>query len=626
VSKLQDLLGTPDSQKASNASAKYKNNIISFEYTFENSSTNNIANTTDYDINKSYDSYFNAAIINGVGYKVLNNASDNNSLGFNSINLADYKKLTDVVSKRYFNDYTTLNLKQVYGENIADAYNFVDEFDNDDSKYSYLPIASIGAISKKYDFSKLTEQFFDQEYYENIFLDILNYNTLKQSSFSNQEVVQNSNISKEQQIIKGQLLELFSDPNFTNISIASEEPTKQIQPQNERDSLYNIFGKNNSFDPTKIDQQVSSRKDASKSSNSNIDAEPNSMLLEILLHEIINNSNDLNNARDYSLFTPIDENGNKNNNFFIDKIAALALLSSLIPNSPKPEDIIQNYIRQLPLPLKLLLVARGNIFGIIKAYNDSNDIKDATIYVENFFKYWINFKKLYRIEYFDKFDNNNLKSPIWQPLTIDKLKKSESNILCRIQKYKMESFEEYFPDIPKLEMPLFDKYFYIIPDNRIDLLTSIQKTIQNMPKPKPPIEVQLEKPKPDKIGPISMLAPIVKIAESLANINSALNNAAILEVSTLQTMSTIIAPITQNDARTATNNAADSRNKPIVVAIDNPNKDVATRTTQQDKQRTLNTKIVPQISLSSLGQIANNRLKTDTTKSTERSAKSYKTR
>jgi hypothetical protein len=91
-------------------------------------------------------------------------------------------------------------------------------------------------------------------------------------------------------------------------------------------------------------------------------------------------------------------------------------------------------------------------------------------------------------------------------------------------------------------------------------------------------------------------------------------------------MSTIIAPPAQTNSRVVSSNTADSRSKPVVVAIDNPARNIAATATQQDRQLTLDVKVAPQISLSALGQIANNQLQTDTAKSVQKSAKSYKTR
>lgn len=548
--KLQNLLAIPDTQKASKVSSKYANNLITVDYTFENSSMQNIENTIVYDINKSYDSYFNAAVINGVGYKVVNGASDALNLGLDSIKLADYKNLADLVVEKYFEKYTTLNLKDIYGENLTETYNFIDEFENDDSKFGYLPVSVVNTIDKKYSVSRLSDQFYNQEYFESMFLDILNYNILKQTNFSNQESAENSTISKDQQVIKAQLLEIFSNPTIANISIAAQEPTKASEIS-KKQSFFNSLGTAGPFNTNILDKQVSSNKNVLITSTSDINAQPNSLLLEILLHELVNNLSDLRNLKDYSIFTPVDENENKNSKFFIDKFISLVI--QFYGGAKVPDTVIRKYIKDLPVPIKHLLISRGNTLGIVKAYEDANNVKDATIYPENFFKYWINFKNLYKVEYLANFEGgNNLKSPNWQPLTINKLTNSTGNILCRIQTHKLPFFNEYFPDVQKLEMPLFDKYFYIIPDNSVNLLTSIQNAVQQLPKPLPPIEVQEANPPPDKIGPISILDAVANIVDLVANTSNILGSIEVLQVESPQQMVGLIATIPEDKTVGAT--------------------------------------------------------------------------
>lgn len=559
--KIESLLEISDSEAASNASAKYKNNIITFDYIFENSFTNNLGYSTEYDSNKIYDNYFNATIINGAGFKVVNNLSTQDNLGINSIKLADYKKTTDAVSQKHFNDNTVMNIKDYYGDKVTNVYDFIDEFDNDDSKYSYLPISSIGTINKKYSFTKLSEQFSDQKYYENIFLDILNYNTIKLSKFGTQDIAKNSTLSQEEQAIKGQLLDLFSTPEFSNVSfaVAAPEALPTAKSKTPQQSLFNTFGSSGSVNiDSKIDVQKAQVLSTSISSQTDVSSDPSSLLLEILLHEIINNDNDLKNGRDFSIFAPVNEDGEKSNRFFMNQvISSYNKKASVDPN--KLQTLVSNYIKALPLPIKHLIVSRGNISNVVKAYDDYKGIKDATIYPENFFKYWINFKKIYEVQYFDGFADGNIKSPQWRTLTINKLKSSQANILCRLQKYKLSSYEGHYPDIAKLEMPLFDQYFYIIPDNAVNLLTSIQKSIQSTPKiVLPPLE--LAKPAPDKVGPVSAIG-LVSAVKTLQQIS--------VQAPTLAAIASTISPISLKVSSAAlnTSNITSNTNKPSLIAV-----------------------------------------------------------
>lgn len=553
--KIESLLEISDTQKGSNLSAKYKNNLLTFEYTFENSAANELGNSTAYDSSKIYDSYFNAAIINGAGFKVIDSLSNVN-LGISSIELSDYKKLTDKLSQKYFNNFTSLNLKEIYGDKIQNEYNFVDEFQNDDSKYSFLTLSSIGTINKKYNLQKLSEQFSDQKFFENLLLDIVNYNTVKLSNFDKQTINKNSSVPKDEQTLKEQLLDLFSaSPEFNGVSFSENISLFSVV---KTPVLFNIFGNKNQGDfSDKIDNTTSNIEEDSNSFESEVDSDPVSLLLQILLSQIIKDEEKLKNIKDYSIFTPVNENEEKNSVFFMDKILGLAFIQSLFPESPSVQTTISNYFKNLPIPLKHLAASRGNITDIINAYSDSNSVKDATIYPENFFKYWINFKKIYEIQYFDGFSNNNIKFPNWKTLTINKLNSAQSNILCRIKKYTLDGFEEYFQDVAKFEMPLFDQHFYIIPDQAINLLTNIQLSIKKIPKiTLPPL--QLANPPPDKIGPISSRS----VERAVSNVLRA--STQIERIQTISSLVSTVRPIElQQDITTPS-----KRIEPIKVEVD----------------------------------------------------------
>ncbi len=508
ISKLKFVLDVPNTESKSSPSGK--NNSLYFEYILEPSSVESISNTTEYNINTSYENYFNSAVMNGIGYKIIKNFNNDLS-GINSINLLEYKNIADEVSQKHFNDYTSLNIKELYGEIIPDVYNFIDDFNDNDSKYCYLPVSSVTTMGNKYNFGLLTDQILDQNFFESMFLDIINYNTLKQTNFNTQDIPQNSSLKKEELIIKGQLLDLFGFSGFSNISIASEQPVTSFE-KNQKNSLYNIFGKSGEPSRNVIDQQISNNKNTSKASTSDLNQNPSSLLIEILLREIVGSVEQLKLVRDFSIFCPVNEEKENNPDFFLNKISTAAFLLSFIPGSEDYKITVQNYIRNLPIPIKHLIISRANVLKVSTVFNDENFEKDASKYPENFFKYWINFKNLYEIQYFDGFDKNNVKSPIWKTLTINKLNSSKSRILCRIQKFKLPSFEEYFPDIAKLEMPIFDKYFYIIPDESVDLLVSIEKEVQLVPKIELP-PVQKENPPPDKAGPISFISSMVDFVQ-----------------------------------------------------------------------------------------------------------------
>lgn len=487
--KIQELLEISDSQKASNTSSKYKNNLLTIEYTFDSSLSNELGFQKQFNVEQEYENYFNATIVNGAGYKIINPSA--NFLGLSSMGVEDYKNLTNLIVQKHFNDYQTINIKNYYGNSVIDIYDFDDEIVNDDSRYSFLPALSVGTINKKYELSNLSNTFLNQKYFLNMFLDIINYNTIKQSNFSNQSITE-------------QLLDLFTDNYFSNVSVAPEQPNKAAENKEEK-SFNNLFGKKTPPEISKIDPQITQIKDYSIISNLNLKSEPNSLLIDLLIKQIINKEQ-VSFAKDFSIFNPLNSNIDplnptsvKNNDFFLDKIIATAFLLSLIPNSEDYVQTVQNYIKNLPIPIKHLIVSRGEIPNVVKAYEDNNNIKDATKYPENFFKYWINFKQLYEIQYFDGFESDNIKIPVWKTLTVDKLESSTANIFCRINKYKLPSFEEYFPDIKKLEMPILDKYFYIVPNNSVQLIDEIQKQIlipTNAPVDLPPIKED----KADKIG------------------------------------------------------------------------------------------------------------------------------
>ena len=189
---------------------------------------------------------------------------------------------------------------------------------------------------------------------------------------------------------------------------------------------------------------------------SDINSFANSLLMEMITHDLIGNEEQLKKAKDFSVFCPLNRNRNVNSRFFIKNLSV---------EGPQMEQIIKQYIIDLPLPIKNLIIARAISGENVKSYDYKllKD-KDATEFAENFFKYWILFKNLYEVQYFEGFDMLNTKSPVWKTLTKAKLGAS-NKILCRIKKYKLPSNTSYFPDIPKLEMPIFDQYFYIDPNS-----------------------------------------------------------------------------------------------------------------------------------------------------------------
>jgi hypothetical protein len=498
TNKLQQLLEISDSETKSKVSSKYKNNIIYIEHTFESSKEDELSSTKQYNIKEQYDNYFNATNINGAGYKIVD--ATNSFTGLSSLSVNQYKKIADFVSQKHFNDFNNINIKQYYGEKVLETFNFDDDLNEDNSKFSYLPVLSVGTINKKYDLGKLSENFLNQKFYLDLFLDIINYNTTKQINFNKQSVDPNSKLSSNKQILKGQLLDLISfGSSGIHLSEQSSVPVSKT-----KEDIINIFGSKSQDNITPIDEQVSQNKRTSLSSLSLNDM-PAALLLHILMKEMTKADDDLKNAKDFSIFNPLNENMEKNDNFFLDKIAASAALSLLFgATSENVKQEVVNYIRDLPIPIKHLIVSRGNNQQIINAYGDKNEVKDGSKYLENFFKYWINFKKIYEIQYFGGFENNNVKSPIWLKLTKNVLENTINRpILCRIQKYKLPTLEEYFPDINKLEMPVFNKYFYITPTGPYEIAQSMQAFNTNVLKVPAGLPSEVKNFVYDKIGPAS---------------------------------------------------------------------------------------------------------------------------
>lgn len=505
IKKLESILGIADAQKKSSPSNK--NNIISFEHTLESESAKKLENyLIDYDLNSSYENYFNASISSNIGFKILNKFDNTNS-GLNSISLLNYKNLTDLASQKHFDSFTSFNIKEVYGDSVSDIYDFVDEFNDDDSKYCFLPISSVSVLDKKYNFAKLTEQLLDQKFFQNLFFDILNYNTLKQVNFSSQQIPKNSSVDNQNLVFKSQSINLFGSV----VSIDEKTPVSAFEKgQSANDGIFNIFGKSGLVNLQNIDDQITKIKNDSVSSDSNQDEDASSLLIALLIQDIMQSVDKLNFASNLSIFSPLDEKDETNPNFFLNKF---------LNQNAQAQDIdeqLRQYIRDLPIPIKHLIVSRGNLSKISKVFNDLNSEKDATKYPENFFKFWITFKNIYEIQYFDGFASNNINSPIWKKLTINKIENSSSKIFCRIQKYKLPQFEKYFPEIKKLDMPIFDKYFYIIPDNNVDLFVSIENNVVKTPAVQlTPFAVKIIST--DKSGPISYLPDL----DNVVNVRNA---------------------------------------------------------------------------------------------------------
>ena len=437
--EVQNLLNFSNSEKASNGISKYKNNLIIFDHTFENSTEAQIG-VNKYNKDFIYENYFNAAIINGAGYQVVNNTQDTTN-GLKTVSIGNYKKQTDLILEKYFGKVSnTFNLKTLYGNKIPySAFDFGDTFENDDSKYSILPVSSVGTIGSKYDLLNLTNPFQNQETYEQIFLDILNYRTLKLTNFNQQTVQNQSQLTTGEQIVKGQLLDLFASGEYGSVYSITDLSTPKITKEQ---GYLNTDGTSTGSISSKIDKQQTSipplKYDYDPNSN------PNSLLLTLLRNQLLSDSDSVNKLNNFTVFCPVDQQGEKNDKFFCYENDIIYLSSNSFTR----------FMRNLPIPIKNLMVARAQEFEVVNPFAYKN-VKNNTDYVENFFSFWINFKKLYKVEYFEGFQTVDkqvlIKNPTWTELTINKLQTSKKNILCRLQKYKMEKFESYFPDVEKLE-------------------------------------------------------------------------------------------------------------------------------------------------------------------------------
>lgn len=313
VTKVKMLLGIADFGAPANIFSKI-NNILSLEYTF------NVNYSTGVNKQRKLtENYFDASIVNGSGFKVVDAISDEIKSGLNTVKLQDYKKLTDNISKKYFKDFTALNIKEHYGNNVDDVYDYADAFDNDNSKYFCLPISYINVYDQKYDLNNLKTTFFDQKYYENILLDILNFNTLGLSSFNLQSISKESSLNKNEQIVKSKLLNLFTYSEFPNISLEkiAYEQKKDFEPKQQ--APIDIFGQKANASPTSnlIDDQSSKKNDTTLVLTTDLNSNPNSLLYEILLYEIMSRVN-IDSTRDFEIFSPVNESGEKNTLFFLD--------------------------------------------------------------------------------------------------------------------------------------------------------------------------------------------------------------------------------------------------------------------------------------------------------------------
>jgi hypothetical protein len=163
--------------------------------------------------------------------------------------------------------------------------------------------------------------------------------------------------------------------------------------------------------------------------------------------------------------------------------------------------------------------------------------------------------------------------------------------LCRIQKFKLKGFEQYYPDIDKLELPLFNKHFYIIPDRSIDPRTNIQNFIEKVPKVElPPIQNNKFANPPNLIGPISKnlttINPVVlsantnitttntiasiginsSIASTLANVVNQISTLATMTANIQQTPLNIVNPLAVSSNSTSDNNKPKTLEVTVPVA------------------------------------------------------------
>lgn len=461
-----------------------KNNLLTIEYEFDLGETKNFTNPS-----AKYDGYFNALVSNGVGFKIIEPSPINN-LGLSAIALKDYKSQTDSIINRYFSKYNTVNLFKTYSSVLGPLYyDFDDNFDNDDSRYTHFPISSVSTLNRKYDISKLVDIFSDQQFYLDLFLDVINYNTVKLANFSNQSDYTGEKYKtlKGREITNAQLLDIFSDPSLVNISTEEIDNLSLLEDDKINQGALNTFGLRQAgsvFGRNLADETRKKQRSIQKTT-------PNasSLMLHILLNELLKEQEILENAKNVSCFNPMLQDKEKNPQFVLDEKAFQLFLQEGEPQVEK----VREFIKNLPVPLKFLVYVENS-------YSDSE-------YIENFFKFWIAFKKIYTIEYFDGFilqnGKPNLNKPVWKTITIEKLENTTDNIFCRIVKFKPDDIMvKYFPDIQKFELPVFDEYFYIIPNNTVDLNDAINTSMPIINK----IEVkslERENPKPDRGGPVS---------------------------------------------------------------------------------------------------------------------------
>lgn len=404
-----------------------KNNLLDLSYTL---AANSDASESD-----------------GIGYSFFSDRFTNQS-GLNVLNVDRMFSVVQAQDDKYLKTATTFNYKTMLPA-LDNFYDFEDNSTN--SQFSYVTPSSIVTKDSTYDMN--SPAFFNSdEICLNALLDIVNYNTVDLPHLG-QHNQQKNGLEAKQQTLRFKLMQLID--SLSGISASdSHVPTfiEQFVNVFEKSSYFNIFG---TADNSKAATQSKIQQESSPIQNETLNGEvdkntnPNSLLLAMLVNLILDDSTKKNGKLfDSSVFRPLLQNGAKNEQFFVDQKRGAATVGMLFSGLKFSND----YVKSLPNAIKSLILQGTGVENLSMSEDDSK-------IPEKFFRFWDNFKNIYKIETFNGFEKDSIKSPKWALLTdIGKIK---GNVLCRISKFKLDGFEEYFPDVATLDLPILDKYFYL---------------------------------------------------------------------------------------------------------------------------------------------------------------------
>ena len=456
LTNLSGLVGSQDPLSPSKLAIKKTRNVLDIAHSFSSE------NLVRYDATKRYDTIFDASRSDGAGYELLSTIRTQ-EFGLNSIKASDLA--TDVAkeSSKFFKTEAQFNYKEQL-PTLDDFYNI----DDNPTKtiFSYVTANKVLLPKSIADIS--TYSYSDDDKFLNLFLDIVNYNTSKLANLGKHNLQKNSSLTIGQQETRFKLIQLIE--NFADLSAFDSVSLSQTGIADVQ-NYFNIFGTIAPPLTVVVDKVADESNQILKETfqdEFNNDTNPNSLLLSLLLDYIVGKQGD--NVENLSFLSPTLE-GNKNEQFFVDQKRAAAAISLLFSGKKSFDN---SYLQTLPNAIKAAILSATKGLLNVNVFEDQEPMKIP----EKFFKNWLFFKNIFSIEYLSGFTDGDIRKPNWLLLTDPN--KVKNKVLCRFNKFKIDGFEQFVPDISLIDLPVVNEFFYLSFDGPVAIpVSNMAPVVQN---------------------------------------------------------------------------------------------------------------------------------------------------